>query len=401
MIVALLIEFCRCKVYFEGKFKLVKLILAYDGGMRSDPPLPALLSQVLVAFIIEFDNEFERQTPHRTTLYGSTPGSVNPPWLVSMEMWSKFLRFIPDTSVSVAELHRLTGMDRKSVDVWLLRLWKWWGYIAVESPVSAGKSKRISPEAMVRMTTGGRKAVAVWRPLTDAIEERWLQRFGQKEIENLKNALSEVHIQLDSDLPDHLPILGYGLVTDHKKWTGEAQLSFKTLPALLSKVLLAFAIEFESKSEISLAIYANVLRLLGDRGMNLRDLPRQAGVSKEAIAVALSFLKKKACIVNLTDPNGSRAKQIALSEKGLPMQHTSQQLLREIEAGWQTRFGAGAIGNLRKALELLIGDGTPEGSPLFRGLKPYDDGWRASVPKPEALPHYPMILHRGGFPDGA
>jgi hypothetical protein len=38
---------------------------------------------------------------------------------------------------------------------------------------------------------------------------------------------------------------------------------------------------------------------------------------------------------------------------------------------------------------------------LFGGLDLYPDGWRASVPKPEGLPHYPMILHRGGFPDGS
>ena len=45
-------------------------------------PLSALLSQALVAFTIEFDNEAERRMPHRTTNHGSTafPG----PWLVSL-----------------------------------------------------------------------------------------------------------------------------------------------------------------------------------------------------------------------------------------------------------------------------------------------------------------------------
>jgi hypothetical protein len=33
-------------------------------------PLSALLSQVLVAFIIECDNEYERQIPHRTLFAG-------------------------------------------------------------------------------------------------------------------------------------------------------------------------------------------------------------------------------------------------------------------------------------------------------------------------------------------
>lgn len=49
-------------------------------------PLSALLSQVLVAFTIECDNEFERQMPHRTSNYGSTAGQGAGPWLVSMAM---------------------------------------------------------------------------------------------------------------------------------------------------------------------------------------------------------------------------------------------------------------------------------------------------------------------------
>jgi hypothetical protein len=36
--------------------------------------LSALLSQVLVAFIIECDNEYERQMPHRTSDHGSMAG---------------------------------------------------------------------------------------------------------------------------------------------------------------------------------------------------------------------------------------------------------------------------------------------------------------------------------------
>ena len=43
----------------------------------------------------------------------------------------------------------------------------------------------------------------------------------------------------------------------------------------------------------------------------------------------------------------------------------------------------------------------PAASPLMRGLEPYPDNWRADVRPPQALPHYPMVLHRGGFPDGS
>jgi hypothetical protein len=49
---------------------------------------------------------------------------------------------------------------------------------------------------------------------------------------------------------------------------------------------------------------------------------------------------------------------------------------------------------------------------LALGLRPYPDGWRARGPylrqttavlndPAAALPHYPMVLHRGGWPDGS
>jgi len=37
-----------------------------------------------------------------------------------------------------------------------------------------------------------------------------------------------------------------------------------------------------------------------------------------------------------------------------------------------------------------------------RGIDPSPDNWRAGIrQRPSTLPHYPMVLHRGGFPDGS
>ena len=103
-------------------------------------PLFTLLSNVLVAFTIEFDNEFEHRTPHRTTNFGSRGG----PWLVSMVMWWNCMRFVGDEGITVRELEdlartktNLNGMER-------------WGYITIEGPPrSAG---------VIRATSKGRQA---------------------------------------------------------------------------------------------------------------------------------------------------------------------------------------------------------------------------------------------------
>jgi hypothetical protein len=50
------------------------------------------------------------------------------------------------------------------------------------------------------------------------------------------------------------------------------------------------------------------------------------------------------------------------------------------------------------ALERLVSD--PE-SRLSKGLGPPPGGWRAAVRAKATLPQYPMVLHRGGFPDGS
>ena len=214
--------------------------------------------------------------------------------------------------------------------------------------------------------------------------------------------------QLGGELPECLPILGYGLFSkaaDHEERTrlagDRAAIPEQTLPALLSKVLLAFAIEFERGSKVSLAVSANVLRLVGKDGVLVRDLPRLAAVSNEAIAMSVSFLEKHGYAVVKPESPSSRAKVLVLTAKGGQAQDAYHELVRAIEERWQASFGMETVRALRESLERLVGKPTAQLSPLFRGLEPYPDGWRASVPRPEGFPHYPMILHRGGFPDGS
>jgi len=77
------------------------------------------------------------------------------------------------------------------------------------------------------------------------------------------------------------------------------------------------------------------------------------------------------------------------------------QLLGAIEKRWQARFGDDTIRALRESVERLVGEPTAQRSPLFRGLEPHPEGWRASLRRPDTLPYFPMVLHRGGFPDGS
>ena len=116
--------------------------------------------------------------------------------------------------------------------------------------------------------------------------------------------------------------------------------------------------------------------------------------------MALSFLETHGYAVVAPESPGSRVQVLVLTAKGRQAQDAYPQLVWAIEERWHTRFGEQAVGRLRDALERVVGGSVAE-APLVCGLEPYPDGWRASVPRPEGLPHYPMVLHRGGFPDGS
>jgi hypothetical protein len=68
--------------------------------------------------------------------------------------------------------------------------------------------------------------------------------------------------------------------------------------------------------------------------------------------------------------------------------------------GLRKRAGAAAVDRLRAALAPLCG--APDArSPLLDALEPLVASWRAAVRRPDVLPHHPMVLHRGGYPDGS
>jgi DNA-binding MarR family transcriptional regulator len=167
----------------------------------------------------------------------------------------------------------------------------------------------------------------------------------------------------DGDLPDYLPILGYDLLShgpDRERrrlaGAGFAPSSECTLPILLSKVLLAFAIEFERDSGVSLAMSSNTLRLIGQEGARVRDLPRLSGVSKEAIAMSLGRLEERGLAFVQPESAGSRVKILRLTPKGRIAQDAYHRLILDVEQRSQARFGKDVVRNLRESLERLDGD---------------------------------------------
>jgi DNA-binding MarR family transcriptional regulator len=355
------------------------------GPATGPVPLTALLSPPLVAYTIEFDNEFEHQMPHRTTRHGATPGTARAPWLVSMVMWSNCMQYVPDEGIAVRDLARRARLTNASMRLIVTRMGAWWGYLAL----------RPDP-ARPRPTENGRRAQQIWRALAPVIENRFTERSGTRLIDELKGHLGAVAGRLDVALPDYLPVGDPRLEPAGPDEPAEGLL----LPVLLSRVLLALALEFDRESPLPLAVCANVLRVLTEEGLAARDVPARAGVAKETVNSTLGRLSKSGHLVAGSGPDGGRARMVRLTPRGRAAQQRYYTLLETIERRWAERFGADRIRALRDTLERLAGD-PAEPSALLRGIEPYPDGWRASLPAPRTLPHYPLVLHRGGFPDGS
>ena len=278
-----------------------------------------------------------------------------------------------------------------------------WGYITVDGTAGKVHNSRPGSGAVLRATAAGLRAHEIWRPLPALIEQRWRERFGTDQLSRLRDPLTSMVSRLDPGLPDCLPILGAALLSrgpDPRLPPRPDGTAPEAMPlsALLSRVLLSFAVEYERDAGLSLAVAANVLRVLGTEGTRLRALPALTGTSKESVRWALGILTRGDLAAEDPDPAASRGKVARLTPRGLDAQRLYHELTGEIERRWRDGFTPAVTAALRASLEPLAAGQPP---PLFGGLEPYPDNWRAVARRQDVLPHFPMVLHRGGYPDGS
>jgi hypothetical protein len=356
-------------------------------------PLPTLLSQALVAFTIELDNLFEQRMPHWTTASKSTADVRGTPWLVSVVMYSNVMRLLGDEGLTVNALVQRARTSSLNLPG-LVR----WGYLTLSPTPSGARAKSPRGDWLVKPTANGRKAQQVWQPLFGLVEQRWRARFGKPAVEGLGEALWAVSRQFEYALPEAMPILGYGLFADVLRVKATRASTPPALSALLAQVLLAFTLHFERGGDTSLAVAANALRLLDEEGVRTGDLPRLAGVSTEGMKMALGFLERRGDVALSLSGKEKRAR---LTAQGRLQRDAYRARLAQVETDWRERFGAENVDRLRAALEVLVAPKDVGTSPLLQGLEAPPEGWRAKLRSPETLPHHPLVLHRGGYPDGA
>jgi hypothetical protein len=396
--------------------------------------LSALLSQTLVAFTVEFDNEFE----HRMRRCGYAGANL------SLVVWSNLMRFLTSGDLSVSELaaRALATEDEVKGALGCLERWRFLDLRPArgdDRPIAKrahrsgrmvrdgwGSGRGIRSQWLVRLTEKAGKAVEIWPPLFGEIEQRWETRFGKRQLESLRQALGAVLSQVDLDLPQGLPVRWNAENNDyaHPK-RSRPRTGGDPLPVLLSQLLLAFTIEFERESRVPLWLCANTLRVLGETPVPLSEIPRLTGASPETSDIGWPA---KPFVTVEPDPAARRGKVARLTPLGLKVQRNYHKRVREIEDRWEARFGEENIRGIRGCLESLFAACSVEGRPLLgEGMVPAEGTVRAGEEAPalgrrevgpaarqrtrdlvaqterfvrdpaNALPHYPLWDINRGF----
>ena len=119
---------------------------------------------------------------------------------------------------------------------------------------------------------------------------------------------------------------------------------------LLSQLLLAFTIDFESDSRVPLHLCATTLRVLAEEPVRTGDIPRLTGTSAETSDIGWPA---KPYVTVEPDP-ARRGKIARLTARGVKALRTYHELIRKIEERWQARFGKEEILRIRSGLEAIF-----------------------------------------------
>jgi len=324
-------------------------------------PLSAILSQILVAYTVELDGEFERrmlQTPTRGAR-------------LSLVLWLNLLRFLADGPVAAGTLAARTLTAQAGAAAGLGCLERW-GVVTLQPGRRAGfgSGRGIRADWPVRLTAAGAAAVAIWPGLIPEIDARWSKRFGG-DAARLRRSLEAIERRIGLELPQGLPVALLKLPEfGPRRSAAEDGLP---LPVLLSRVLLAFALDFERDSQAPLSLCANAIRVLSDEPIPAAEIPKRTGCSEETAGIGWQL---RPYIVVATDPARGRGQFVRLSPAGITAQHAYGRRTRDVEEKWKQEYPAAAK-ELRESLTALLQRGE-----LSDGLRPPPGTARAGAPAP-------------------
>jgi DNA-binding MarR family transcriptional regulator len=131
------------------------------------------------------------------------------------------------------------------------------------------------------------------------------------------------------------------------------------LSALLSQVLVAHIEELEQADDgtvpvPSYALWSNVVRLVDDEGVDQRELPRRARLSRRAVRASVGTAERQGWVTVEADGTRRGAKVLRLTPAGRRAQGAWEPRFGRVEGRWRERFGDDKVEGLRSSLVTLV-----------------------------------------------
>jgi hypothetical protein len=207
--------------------------------------------------------------------------------------------------------------------------------VTVEPPPDAARKPRPS-DWLIRATTKGRLAREVWAPLPGVIEERWKARFGKAEIDQLRESLCAVIEQLPFELPECLPILGYGLFTkDRFQLRPASTASHGESPSRPALPVLLAAIEQRWEARFGINTLQEALQNLADDANAPSPLvPRVGSVSRRMACVSPQSSDTPALSHGPAPRRIPRCQLISKNAPGLPIANSQWPIRYDRDIPW-------------------------------------------------------------------
>ena len=330
-------------------------------------PLPTLLGRALGTFIREYDGARGDD--------GTVP---------QLPAWANALRVIDDEGTDQQDIVRRAVVAQRIARIAVTRLERR-GRVVVEARAIPGKRGKAR---IVLLTDEGAAARTRAAGLVTSLQDDWRERFGDDAIDRLREALASIVNRLPIELPHH--VTGYGegdpSVTGgdfHPEQAGPPRIPAHgqewpvvlrepgsdagnlPLPALLSQVLAAFAIDYDRERLGGLNRTSNFLRFIGDDGMALEQAQTLGRVSGNGKTLHERHLDV------VVEPGRPRdmTRRVYPTPKSRRARDAYPHLVMEIEEGWRDAYGD-AVPALRAVLETMRSD-------LAADLPDYPDtnGW--------------------------
>ena len=186
------------------------------------------------------------------------------------------------------------------------------------------------------------------------------------------------------------------------------KLAATPLPTLLSHALIGFEQEYDTLAAGDalaplLGVWANVLRVIDDDGLDQRDLGARAILAKRAVRVVVRDLKAQGWLTIEKVANVRGLNVLRLTAAGRQARATGERLRAAVEERWRRRYGATRIDDLRTALAAIADTIAVELPHYLSGYGPGDGGitgghYLAEQPGPPRIPargeEWPVVLRR-------